>query len=87
MAADYRLDESITLKLQRDEAIVLFWYLTRELWVKEDNKLSASFIHPAEVHSLDALVQQLFPPLMDTGSPDAAGIEIAAREHLLKRYT
>jgi len=85
---DPRLDETITLKLKRDEAIVLLWYLTRELWKKDDdNNLSDSFVHAAEPHSLDALIQVLFPPLSDTGAPEAEGVELAAREHLLKRYT
>jgi hypothetical protein len=34
-----------------------------------------------------ALHQELFRPLMDTGGPSAKGIEIARREHLLKRHT
>jgi hypothetical protein len=79
-----RFDESIDLKLRRDEAIVLFWYLSREL---DKNSLDGSFVHPAEAHSLHALLQELIPPLIDTGGPDAVGIEVAAREHLLKRHT
>ena len=79
-----RFDETIDLKLQRDEAIVLFWYLSREL---DKNNLDGSFIHPAEAHSLHALFQELIRPLIDTGSPDAAGIEVAAREHLLQRHS
>ena len=86
MAQDYRFGESITLQLKRDEAIVLFWYLTRELW-GDSPKLRASFIHPAEEHSLEELLQELVVPLMDTGAPGASGIENAAREHLLKRFT
>ena len=87
MSDKYRFDESITITLKRDEAIILLWYLTRELWAKEENKLTASFVHEAESHGLDALIQVLFRPLMDTGAPEAAGIEHAAREHLLQRFT
>jgi len=35
---------------------------------------------------LHALVQELFGPLMDNGAPAAEGIEIAARDHLLRRF-
>lgn len=79
-----RFDETIGLKLRRDEAIVLLWYLSREL---DKHNLDASFVHPAEAHSLHALLQELIPALLDTGGPDAAGIELAAREHLLRRHT
>ena len=83
-----RFEEKISVTLKRDEAIVLFWYLTRELWKEGDqDNLRASFIHGAEPHSLDALLQELIPPLLDTGAPDAKGIEHAARDHLLRRST
>ena len=86
MATDHhRFDETITIELQRDEAIVLFWYLSRE--AHDGKNLRASFVHPAEEHGLLALHQELIYPLMDTGAPEAAGIEDAAREHLLKRHT
>lgn len=88
MTHDHRFDETIALELKRDEAIVLFFYLHRELYMVADEKnLRASFVHDAEVHGLLALHQLLFRPLMDTGAPGAEGIELAAREHLLKRYT
>lgn len=88
MSNDHRFDETITIKLKRDEAIVLFVYLTRELYTVADEKnLRASFAHAAEVHGLLALHQELFPPLMDIGAPGVEGIESAAREHLLKRHT
>ena len=79
----FRFRETINLTLHRDEAIVLLWYLSREL---ERNNLGDSFDHAAEPHSLSALLQELIPALIDTGGPDAAGIEIAAREHLLQRH-
>lgn len=87
MVPDFRLDEQIVLKLRRDEAIVLFNYLVRETWTKEEKNLRASFEHAAEPHSLQALVQELIPKLIDTGSPEAAGIWDSAREHLLRRHT
>jgi len=80
-----RFDEEVPITLRRDEAIVLLWYLTRELW--NEKNLSTSFVHEAEPHSLDALLQELIPPLMDTGTPDAEGIEFRARDHLLARHT
>lgn len=87
MKGRYQFEESISIELQRDEAIVLLWYLTRELWNKEGNRLQASFVHEAEPHSLESLLQKLIPPLMDTGAPDLEGIENAARDHLLRRFT
>ena len=88
MTADRkRFDEKISITLQRDAAIVQLWYLTRELWNEGESKLYASFVHPAEPHGLHALLQELIHPLMDTGAPDAEGIEHAAREHLLSRFT
>ena len=81
-----RFEEPVSVTLKRDEAIVLLWYLTRELWNEHQRNLRASFVHLAEAHSLKALLQELIPPLMDTGAPDAAGIEIAARDHLLRRF-
>jgi hypothetical protein len=79
----FRFQEMVNLRLHRDEAIVLLWYLSREL--DEDN-LRDSFIHAAESHSLHALLQEVIPALIDTGAPETAGIEVAAREHLLQRH-
>lgn len=84
MTQEFRFEETINLSLRRDEAIVLLWYLTREL---DTEHLRDSFIHDAEVHSLQALLQELIPPLIDTGHPDVAGIEVAARDHLLQRHS
>jgi hypothetical protein len=80
-------DQTITIKLRRDEAIVLLWYLTRELWSEEQKNLQSSFVQAAEPHGLAAVLQELIPPLMDTGAPQAHGIEDAAREHLLRRHS
>ena len=82
----HRFDETITVTLKRDEAVVLLWYLTRELWNENKKNLRASFLHAAEPHGFEALLQELIPPLMDTGAPAAAGIENAARDHLLRRH-
>lgn len=88
MTDDHRFDETLTINLKRDEAIVLLVYLTRELYmVADDKNLRASFVHAAEVHGLLALHQELLRPLIDIGAPDAEGIELAAREHLLKRFS
>jgi hypothetical protein len=89
---DHRFDETITIELKRDEAIVLLLYLHRELYgVADEKNLRGSFVHAAEAHGLLALHQQLFPPLVDIGvnktAEEAEAIALAAREHLLKRYT
>jgi hypothetical protein len=81
---DPRFDQDVTIKLKRDEAITLLWYLTRELWNGEN--LRTSFVHAAEEHGLEALVQEIFAQIVDTGSPQAEGIEHAARAHLLNRF-
>jgi hypothetical protein len=39
------------------------------------------------VHGLLTLHQELLRPLIDIGAPDAEGIELTAREHLLKRFS
>jgi len=82
----YDFDRKIGLTLKRDEAIVLLWYLTRELWGGE--RLTATCEHPAEPHALEALLQELVPKLTDTGEPaHADAIHVTAQEHLLKRFT
>lgn len=92
MPSDHRFDETIAIELKRDEAIVLFLYLHRELYgVADEKNLRGSFVHAAEAHSLLALHQMLFPPLVDIGVnktvEEADAIALAAREHLLKRHT
>ena len=59
---------------------------TRELRNENGRNLQASFVHAAEPHSLKALLQELIPPLKDTGAPDANGIEIAAGHGPSKRF-
>ena len=46
------LDQTISVQLKRDEAIVLLWYLSREIWNEDHLNLAASFIDPAEPHTL-----------------------------------
>jgi len=88
MNSGHRFDETITITLKRDEAIVLLWYLSRELYgIADEKNLKASFVHAAELHGLLALHQELIPPLTDTGASGAEGIELAAREHLMSRHT
>jgi hypothetical protein len=42
-----RFEEPISITLKRDEAIVLLWYLTRELWNEDEKNLRAiSFMPP-----------------------------------------
>jgi hypothetical protein len=82
------LDEPVRLNLAADEAIVLLWYLSRELWNCNGERLATSTDHPAEIHALHALLQELIGPLMWTGDP-SKGDEIirAARESLIARHT
>ena len=86
MTPDHDFDAPVRLTLKRDEAIVLQWYLTRELWRAAPGGLQASFTHAAEAHGLEALLQELIPPLVDTGGPDADAIHRAACDHLLARH-
>lgn len=78
----------ISISLHRDEAIVLYGYLTRELWGwAHEERLGATYDHPAESHAFHALLQELIVPLMDTGRPDEADrIYEAAKEHLMNRF-
>lgn len=82
-----RFDEKINLKLATDEAVVLLSFLSRELWNRNAERLAGSIEHPAEFHALHALLQELFPPLLWTGDPNAEDILPAARDSLLARHT
>ena len=84
MAENYRFDERINISLRRDEAIVLANWLGREVH-NYPQKVRASFIHAAEEHSLLALLQEFWAATDDIDQ--IVGIEIIAREHLLKRFT
>ena len=83
----FDFERKISVTLQRDEAIVLYWYLSRELSPDPGARLNATFEHPSEELSLGALCEELVSPLMDTGHPDEADAIIAgARTHLLARF-
>jgi hypothetical protein len=82
-----RFDQKVAISLQRDEAIVLLHYLSREIWMQNEGRLNPSIEHPAEAHSLHALVQELLAPLMDTGGPDSAAIHARAKASLMNRST
>jgi hypothetical protein len=81
-----RFDETVELSLRRDEAIVLLTYLSRELWMQDEKRLTPTFEHPAEAHALHAVLQELIPPLADTGDPDRPEIHARAKEHLMNRF-
>ena len=79
-------DEKVSIDLQMDEAVVLLWYLSREVWNRGMARLDGTFDHPAESHGVQALLQELARRLIHTGSERARGIEQAARESLMLRY-
>lgn len=54
MAGEF--DQTITMNMKRDEAIVLLWYLSRASWNKDEREPVPTFVHLAEVHSLEAPV-------------------------------
>jgi hypothetical protein len=86
MDPKFDFDRKISISLRRDEAIVLYAYLGRELMRHGASRLGSTFEHPSEPHSLDALFQTLIPPLLDTGDPrDSDAIFDAAMAHLLAR--
>ena len=88
MDPKYDFERKINVSLQRDEAIVLATFLGRELWKYDDARLKPTFEHPSEPHSLEALLQELIYPLMDTGHPEEHdAIVAAAQEHLMRRFT
>ena len=85
MAENYRFDESIDINLRRDEAIVLAYWLVREVYNEDQKNVRASFVHPAEAHSLLAVLQEIWRNSDEIS--EIAGMDIVAREHLLKRHT
>ena len=80
-------DETVTLTLKIDEAIVLGCFLSRELWNQGGERLSGSIEHPAETHALHSLLQELVPTLVQAGGPHAEENENTARASLIARYT
>jgi len=84
---DQDFDRKIELSLNRDEAIVLFGFLSRELYQYDESRLKPLLEHEAEAHSLLALFHEMIPKLLlDTGGPDADQIYAAASEYLLGRH-
>jgi hypothetical protein len=81
-----RFDEKVTIDLRMDEAIVLLWYLSREIWNRGSSRLEGTFAHPAESHGVQALLQELATRLIHTGSESMRGIEQTARASLMRRY-
>jgi hypothetical protein len=81
------LDETVTLTLKVDEAIVLGCFLSRELWNQGGERLSGCIEHPAETHALHSLLQEFVPTLVRTGGPHAEENESMARASLIARYT
>jgi hypothetical protein len=79
-------DAKINISLRRDEAIVLYWYLSREILMHGEARLRSSYENEAESHGLNALLQELIKHLMDTGGPDSETIHAAAVAHLMKRF-
>jgi len=86
-AHDYHFDEEVIVNLRMDEAVVLLWYLSREVWNRGSVRLQGTFDHPAEHHSVQALLQELAVRLIHTGGKESSQIEQAARESLMHRYT
>lgn len=81
-----RLNQPVRLNLATDEAVVMLWFLTRELWGDQD-RLAKCTEHPAEFHALHALLQELIQPLMWTGGTDSDEICRAARDSVMARHT
>jgi hypothetical protein len=87
MSTANELDRKITFSLHHDESIVLYRFLSREIWQHDEARLRSAYENPAESHSLQALLQELVSPLMDTGGADADQIYAAAANHLLRRHS
>ena len=87
MKNNERFDEKVTIDLRMDEAIVLLWYLSREVWNRGSSRLEGTFDHPAEGHGVQALLQELAVRLINTGSERMRGVEHAARESLMRRHS
>jgi hypothetical protein len=81
-------EEPAWLQLSPDEALVLFAFLTRELWSREEARIGTCLEHPAEAHALHALLQELIPTTLWAGDPNAPSTVFAeARERLLARHS
>jgi hypothetical protein len=87
MKYDVRFDEKVTVNLRLDEAIVLLAYLVREVWGHGSSRLEGTYDYPAETHGVQALLQELFRPLVYVGTERFRGIEDTARESVMRRYS
>ena len=83
---NYPFDEKVSINLGMHEAVVLLWYLAREVWNGGSARLEGTFDHSAEHHSVQALLQELAARLIHTGGKEASQIEEGARESLMHRY-
>jgi hypothetical protein len=81
-----RLDAELTIRLKRDEAIVLFWYLGRHLYSEDGARLRATFDHPAEELALGELFHEMIPQLSGPATPEYDAEYRAAIEHLAARF-
>lgn len=79
-------DEPIKLTLRYDEAVILQAYLGRELDTHAEARLAPTFEHPAELHTLLALQQELIPRIPETGGPDGDAILSGALAHMMRRF-
>ena len=84
-----RLDETVALRLKTDEAVVLGYLLSREIWNRGGERLFSCIEHPAEEHALHALLQELSPTLLKAGGTEDAAEQNnrAARASLVARYS
>jgi hypothetical protein len=80
-----RFTEPVLLTLKTDEAVVLLWFLSRELW-GDEGRVAGCTAHPAELHVLHSLLQELIQPLFWTGGADADEICRVARQTVLARH-
>ena len=83
---NYPFDEKVSINLRMGEAVVLLWYLSREVWNRGSARLEGTFDPPAEHHSVQGLLQELAARLILTGGKEVSQIEQATRESLMRRY-
>ena len=86
MSDRFSLDQTVAITVRRDEAIVLYHLLSREIWSEDEARLKAICRNDAEAHALRALLQELVPPLIDTGGPDWDDSHAAAVESVIARH-
>lgn len=79
-------NEKIPLQLKRDEATVLFWYLTRHFLTEGGLRMKASFDHPAEELALEGLMHEMMPQLSGPKASISETEYLGALEHLSARF-